>query len=178
MPRFLFAVLSAVGMPMVPRLGACLLVPTLLAACAGSDSAPRPMHIDAHVEGPVLEVEVSEIPPGREITTLALIDPQGRETPARSRELVTREEGGGGNAGPGVGVGASGGSSSGVRPYISLGYLFSGDDEVRRSQRMTAEIPLPDAAAYAAGWRDWRVALRYRDQLGTSQEVSVPAPAP
>lgn len=163
---------------MVRRLGAGLLVTALLAACAGSETAPRPMHIDARVAGPVLEVEVSEIPPGREITTLALIDPQGRETPARSRELVTREEGGGGNAGPGVGVGASGGSSSGVRPYISLGYLFSGDGEVRRSQRMTAEIPLPDAAAYAAGWRDWRVALRYRDQLGESQEVSVPAPAP
>jgi len=154
-----------------------MLLGVLLAACA-SDTAPRPMHIDARVEGQVLEVVVSEIPAGREITCVSLIDGSGRQTPARERELVTREESSGGNAGPGVGVGASGGSSSGIRPYISLGYLFSGDDEVRRSQRLTAEIPLSDPGAYAAGYRDWRVVVRYRDQLGELQEVRIPAPPP
>ena len=178
MARILFAVLSAVRRPAIPGpLLGVLLSGAVLAACAGDDG-PRPMHIAARVEGQAVKVEVSEIPSGREVTGLVLIDGAGRETPARDRELVTREEASGGNAGPGVGVGASGGSSSGVRPYISLGYLFSGDGEVRRSQRMTAEIPLADPAAYAAGWRDWRVELRYRDQLGEAQQVSVPAPSP
>ena len=148
-----------------------------LTACAGDD-APRPMHVAARVDGDSVLLDVSEIPPGREIAALVLVDPGGGETPARERELITREEGSGGNAGPGVGVGASGGSSSGIRPYISLGYLFRGDDAVRRSQRLTAEIPLRDPAAYAAGYRDWRIVVRYRDQLGTLQSVQVPAPAP
>ncbi|MGF1630532.1 MAG: hypothetical protein ACFCUT_13750 [Kiloniellaceae bacterium] len=178
MTRILFAVLSAVRKhtKLGPTVGAMLAV--LLAGCAGSSDAPRPMHIAARVAGETLLLEVSEIPPGREITAAVLVDAGGGETPARERELITREEGSGGNAGPGVGVGASGGSSSGIRPHISLGYLFRGDDSVRRSQRMTAEIPLTDPAAYAAGHRDWRIVLRYRDQLGEPQQVSVPAPAP
>lgn len=179
MARILCAVLSAVCRPLI--LGRLLAVPLtglLLAACA-ADEGPRPMHIATQVEDQAVKVEVEEIPPGREITALVLIDAAGRETPARDRELITREEGYGGNAGPGVGVGASGGSSSGVRPFISLGYIFGGGSgEVRRSRRMTAEIPLADPAAYAAGWGDWRVELRYRDELGELQRVSVPAPAP
>lgn len=158
---------------MLPALLPCV----LLASCAGDDG-PRPMHLATRLEDQSVKVEVSEIPTGREITGLVLIDDAGRETPARERELITREESSGGNAGPGIGVGATGGSSSGVNPFISLGYIFSGDGEVRRSRRMTAAIPLADPEAYAAGWRDWRVELRYRDQLGEAQQVSVPAPAP
>jgi len=177
MTRILFAVLSAVRRRTIPG-PAVLLLGGLLAACAGSSDAPRPMHVAARVAGETLQLEVSEIPTGREITAAVLVDAAGGETAARRRELITREEGSGGNAGPGVGVGASGGSSSGVRPHISLGYLFRGDDSVRRSQRMTAEIPLADPAAYAEGYRDWRLVVRYRDQLGEPQQVSVPAPVP
>lgn len=183
MARILCAVLSTVRRPpiaaLLPRalLAVALLPLALLTACAG-DEGPRQMHIATRLEDQAIKVEVSEIPTGREITGLVLIDGAGGETPARDRELITREESSGGNVGPGVGVGATGGSSSGVRPFISLGYLFSGDREVRRSRRMTAEIPLADPAAYAAGWRDWQVALRYRDPLGETQQVSVPAPAP
>lgn len=148
-----------------------------LAGCAGDD-APRPMHVAARVAGDTVQLDVSEIPPDREITALLLVDPAGGETPARERELITREESSGGNAGPGVGIGASGGSSSGIRPYVSLGYLFRGDDTVRRSRRLTAEIPLRDPGAYAAGYRDWRVVVRYRDRLGQPQEVGIPAPPP
>lgn len=177
MTRILFAALSTVRLPPVGRPLAGLVLGALLAGCAGDD-APRPMHIAARVEDQAVQVEVSEIPPAREVIALVLVDAAGGETPAREREMITREEGSGGNVGPGVGIGASGGSSSGVRPFISLGYLFGGGGEVRRSQRMTATIPLADPAAYAAGYRDWRVELRYRDQLGEPQQVSVPAPAP
>lgn len=158
-------------------LAGALLPGILLAGCAG-EPEPRPMHIDSRVDDATLQVSVEDIPPGREITGLVLVDPAGRETPAREREIINREVGSGGNAGPGVGIGATGGSSSGVRPFISLGYLFRGDDTVRRSRRMTAEIPLPDPETYAAGYRDWRVVLRYRDRLGEPQQVSVPAPTP
>jgi len=177
MARILIAVLSTVRRPLITALLPSVLLTGVLSACAGDDG-PRPMHLDTRVEDRTVKIEVTEIPTGREITGLALIDGAGRETPARERELITREESSGGNAGPGIGVGATGGSSSGVNPFISLGYIFSGDGEVRRSRRMTAEIPLADPAAYAAGWRDWRVELRYRDELGEAQRVSVPAPAP
>jgi hypothetical protein len=173
MAGILYAVLSSLrGRTIV------LLLAGLLTGCAGGADAPRPMHVATRVEGETLRLEISDIPPAREITAAVLVDPAGDETPARERELITREEGSGGNAGPGLGVGASGGSSSGIRPHISLGYLFRGGETTRRSQRMTAEIPLTDPAAYAEGYRDWRVVLRYRDQLGEPQQVSVPAPAP
>lgn len=174
MTAILCPVLSTVR---VRTAGIALVLAALLAGCAGDD-APRPMHISGRVEAGTVNVEVADIPPGRDITALVLVDPAGHETPARDREVITREESSGGNAGPGVGIGASGGSSSGIRPFISLGYLFSGDSEVRRSQRLTASIPLDDPAAYAQGYRDWRVKLRYRDQLGEPQQISVPAPAP
>jgi hypothetical protein len=172
MTRFLCAVLSAVRRPTIVVL-AC----ALLSGCA-SDKPPPPMHVAARVESDTVKLTVDNIPPGREITALVLVDDRGGETPARERELITRESGGGGNSGPGVGVGASGGSSSGIHPYISLGYLFSGSDTARRSQRMEAEIPLPDPAIYRAEYRDWRVVVRYRDQLGETREAGIPAPAP
>ena len=174
MARFLCAVLTAVRLPIVP----VALLGVLAAACSSETDQPRPMHIAAQVVDDTVTLAVSEIPPSRQITALVLVDATGNETPARERELITREEGSGGNAGPGVGVGASGGSSSGIRPYISLGYLFRGDDSTRRSQHLTAAIPLNDPAAYAAGYRDWRIVVRYRDQLGEPQQVAIPAPAP
>jgi len=177
MTRILCAVLSAVRRPTVAVAACVLLAGALLTGCA-SDEAPPPMHVAARVENDTVKLTVDNIPPGREIVALVLIDDGGRETAARERERITRESGSGGNAGPGVGVGATGGSSSGVRPFISLGYLFSSGETTRRSQRMTAEIPLVDPEAYRAGFRDWRIVARYRDQLGDAHEVSIPAPAP
>ncbi len=136
------------------------------------------MHISAKAVERTLQVSVDNIPAGREITELLLIDPAGAATQAREREIITRETGSGGNAGPGVSVGATGGSSSGINPYISLGYLFRGSERVERSRRLTGEIPIPDPAAYAASYRAWRIEVRYRDQLGELQSVQVPAPAP
>jgi hypothetical protein len=178
MTRILFAVLSTVRrLPAGVLPIGLLLLGALPAGCAGDDR-PRPMHIAAQVENEAVMVEVTEIPPSREIVNLVLVDAAGRETLAREREISTREEVRGGNVGPGVGIGASGGSSSGINPFISLGYIFGGDSEVRRSQRMTASIPLADPAAYATSYREWRVELRYRDELGELKRVSVPAPAP
>lgn len=175
MAQILCSVSRALGRPAV---AVAVLAAVLLSACAGSSDPPRPMHVSARAGAAVLDLAVENIPPGREITGLVLVDPAGGETPARDRELITREEGSGGNAGPGVSVGASGGSSSGINPFISLGYLFRGDGTTRRSRRLTARIPLVDPAAYAEGYRDWRIEVRYRDQLGESQQVSIPAPAP
>src|SRR3546814_2283090 len=75
MTGILFAVLGTVR---VRPAGAALLLAALLAACAG-DETPRPMHIAAHVEAETVKVEVADIPTGRELTTLVLVDPAGRE---------------------------------------------------------------------------------------------------
>ena len=177
MARILLRVLRAVRLPTVRSTTAAVLL-AALAACAGPAKPPPAMHVSASVAERTLRLAVRDIPPGRELTELVLVDAGGRETPARRRERTVREESSGGNAGPGVAVGASGGSASGVDPYISLGYLFRNDDKTRRSQRITAEIPIADPAAYAAGYRDWRIEVRYRDHLGDLQRVSIPAPAP
>src|SRR3546814_3083986 len=93
MARIFCAVLSTIAAPPIIAL---LLGTALLAACA-SDDRPRPMHIAAEVEGEAVKVEVRDIPTDRKITGLALVDATGHETPAREREIVTREESGGGN---------------------------------------------------------------------------------
>lgn len=180
MTQILSYVLRPVRRPtiLLPALLAWAVAAGVLGACATRDDAPRPMHISSRVADQKLTVTVDNIPAGRVITELLLIDPAGDATQARERELSTRETASGGNAGPGVSVGAVGGSSSGVHPYISLGYLFRGSERVERSRRLTGEIPIPDPAAYAAGYRDWRIELRFRDQLGTPQSVQIPAPAP
>ncbi len=167
-------VLRVVRRPMI----GVLLLAAGLAACSGGGEAPRPMHVSAQTAGEILELRVDHIPPGREIIDLVLLDPGGGETLARDRQIITREEGGDSFSGPAVSVGASGGSSSGVNPFVSLGYLFRGKEPQRRSRRLVATLPIPDPAAYAAGYRDWRVELRYRDELGEVQRVQIPAPAP
>jgi hypothetical protein len=175
MAQILGSVLRAICRPTI---GVLLLASGLLGACAGDSDAPRPMHVSARAAGGVLDLTVDNIPPSREITALVLIDAGGGETPARQREMITREEGGDSFSGPGVSVGATGGSSSGVNPFISLGYLFRGKEPQRRSRRLQASIPIPDPAAYAAGYRDWRIEVRYRDHLGATEQVRIPAPAP
>ena len=152
MTRFLCAVLSTVR-----RLTISLPAVAVLAGCA-ADTPPPPMHVAARVENETVKLAVENIPTGREIVALVLVDDRGGETPARQRELITRQ--------------------TGSRPHVSLGYLFRGSDTATRSQRMTAEIALPDPAAYGAGYRDWRIVVRYRDQLGEVREVAIPAPAP
>ena len=160
-----------------PRAAALLLAIGLLAACSGP-AAPPPMHISARPAEAGLVVSVENIPVGREILAVALVGPGGAETLAREREMITREEGGDSFSGPGVSVGASGGSSSGVNPFISLGYLFRGKQPQRRSRRLVATIPLEDPAAYAAGYREQQVEVRYRDELGEVRLARIPAPAP
>ena len=165
MPRIPAAVLKAV----------CVL--SFLAACGTSDPPPL-MRASAEAADGGLQVRVDEIPPGRAILAIVLIDPQGAETPARERQYFTREEGSGGASGPGIGVGATGGSSSGIMPYITLGYFFSGDGEERRSRYLTGRIKLTDPEAYAVAYRFWHIEVRYRDAAGRSGLLTLAAPAP
>src|SRR3546814_13696839 len=82
--RSFCAVLSTIAAPPIIAL---LLGTALLAACAGDDR-PRPMHIAAEVEGEAVKVEVRDIPTGRKITGLALVDATGHETPEIGRAHV------------------------------------------------------------------------------------------
>ncbi|WP_422369227.1 hypothetical protein [Pelagibius sp.] len=165
MPRILCAVLSTV----------CLL--TILGACAGP-SDPPVMRASAAAEARQIQIRVDDLPPAREITDVVLIDPEGKETKARDRQIVTREVGDGGASGPGVSVGATGGSSSGVKPFISLGYIFSSRRDERRSRYLTAVIPLADPEAYDSGFRDSRIEVRYRDAEGGEGLLTLAAPPP
>ncbi len=165
MPRILCAVLSTV----------CLLI--ILGACA-SPGEPPVMRASATAEARQIQIRVDDLPPGREITDVVLIDQSGEETPARDRQIVTREVGGGGASGPGVSVGATGGSSSGVKPFISLGYIFSSRRDERRSRYLTAVIPLADPEAYGSGFRDARIEVRYRDLEGGEGLLTLAAPPP
>ena len=149
----------------------------VLAACASAPETPV-MRAAAKAEATKLQLRIDDIPPGREIVAVVLVDPQEAETPARNREIVTREEGSGGAGGPGIRAGATGGSSSGVKPFISLGYIFSSRKDERRSRYMTAEIPLRDPDLYRAGFRDWRIEVRFRDPEGDSGLLTLAAPPP
>lgn len=153
----------------------CLL--TIVSACATAAEPPL-MRASAKAEAGKLQVRVDDIPTGREILALVLIDPRDGETPARNRQIVTREQGSGGASGPGIGVGATGGSSSGVKPFISLGYIFSSRRDERRSRYLTAEIPLADPDAYQADFRASRIEVRYRDVEGGDGLLTLAAPPP
>lgn len=136
------------------------------------------MQASAALDDGKVAVRVDDIPPGRAILAMVLVDPEGKETPARNRQLVTREEGSGGASGPGVGVGASGGSSSGISPYISLGYILNLGRDERRSQYLTAEITPEDMLRYASEYRDSRIEVRFRDAEGSDGLLTIPAPPP
>ena len=76
MAKFLPCFLKTVRRPMIALAGLALTA-GLLAGCAGSQTAPRPMHVSARVAGEGLALTVDNIPPGREITALVLVDPAG-----------------------------------------------------------------------------------------------------
>jgi hypothetical protein len=165
---------------MSPR-HAVVLLAWLLGACAqAAPEAPlKPAPLAAAAfTGPaakIVEVVVTQVPPGTEVERIALIGPSGQDIMAREMTLVQVKEGAA--VVPSYEVGASGGSGSGVNPYLGLGlsfWLF--DDPEAHGDRYTARIPLPDPQAYHAEAERWRVEVRSRDAAGTPQVLTIPAP--
>lgn len=149
----------------------------LLAACAGA--APERtgfLHARASLEAPngaAVEVVLDGIPPGYQIERVTLIDPGGgrheaeRLVPARRRS---------GTAVPGVliGIAVTGGSSSGIKPALSLGIGTGVREETRIGRRVLARVPIADPAAFRDHPKRWRIEVTYLDITGERRSVVLP----
>ena len=152
----------------------------LLAACAtGGPEQPRVLKARAAVDGPeatVVEVRVTEIPPGVAVERVLMIGPGGQRLEAEKLIRSAREPGPGLVSRPGIGIAVTGGSSSRVNPSVGLGWHVTGGGPSRYSQQVAARIPLPNPAAYRATAIGWRVEVHYRDVTGRRQVLTLPAP--
>jgi hypothetical protein len=158
--------------------------PAILALClpllACAERAPQPPagFLRAQAAPPTaaaraVEVTIMDIPPGHTLERVVLIDPQGGRHPAERLEPVTRE---GGTAAPGArfGIGVSGGSSSGVKPALSLGLGTGLKEQTYRSRRVLARVPLPDVAAFRTHPKRWRLEVTYLDVTGARRSLVLP----
>ena len=68
----------------------------------------------------------------------------------------------------------TGGSSSGVKPALSLGLGTGIRDETRTSRRMLARVPLADPAAFREHPERWRVEVTYLDVTGARRTLVLP----
>lgn len=157
----------------------------LVSGCGGpAPRRPAPpegvMAVSARLTAPPAEsvvVEIGNLPPGRRIEAIALLDPTGGRHLAPSLTTVRGTEGGL-NSGPFVGVGVTGGSSSGINPSLSLGWNVTGGEPERATQRIEATVPIPDPAAYRADSARWRVEVTFTELDGERRTLLFPARAP
>jgi len=171
-PRFLGASLAA----------GCLLV----AAC--SAAPPRPASPPAGVmratappapavgQAPgTVAVVLDDVPPGRQIDAVALIDPRGGRHPAATLIAGRRESGAASGSNPTIGIGVTGGSASGINPVIGLSLSLFGDGagagDSRR--RVTAQVPL-GADAPAESFAGWRIAVSVTEVTGERRVLELP----
>lgn len=151
-----------------------------LAACA-DPVAQRPtvLRATAALGGPeaeVIEVWVSQIPPGTRVEQVVLIDPDGAVTAARETLWSDSESGPGQVSRPLIGIGVSGGSSGGIKPSLGLGWRVTGGGPSLRTSRLLARIPVADPEAYKSTAASWRVEVRYLDVTGAARVLSQAAP--
>lgn len=157
---------------------AAALAMLLLAACAGSPESdgPPPMQARAYPtpDREAVVVQVVNIPKGSEVTAIELRTPEGTLTPSEreTRETVSRGESGQ----PTIGVGATGGSASGVEPHLTLSFSlfdwFWGGDEGANGElesteggAVVARIPVPEGRREAVTGKT--VTITVEDVAGT-----------
>ena len=159
---------------------ASLVLLLILAGCAApAPERPQVLRARAAFTGPeaeVVEVLVYEIPPGTVIQQVVLAGPDGQVLAAPALSRATSESGPGVISGPSIGVGVSGGSSSGVNPSLSLGWFLFGGGPGFKSDQIAARIALPDPAAYRETARAWRVEVRHLDVTGEARVLTLLAP--
>ena len=144
----------------------------LLAACA-EEGRPPPqggprLLAGLNADGAAVELLVEDLPPGAAIREVWLDGPDG----ARLSGLLLSETAGPaapGGARPDIGLGATGGSSSGVKPSVSLhwGPAPRGPTGSWRDSHWL--IPVPAALRPRLADSDWRVELHYRDADGIAR---------
>lgn len=177
------------------RLGPAVLALLLFApaACgrAGRDDdvrppapppAPPPSIVQADSglspDGQAIEV-VAAAPPGQQVTAFVLTGPQGEL--AETREFQRSYVQSSGDRGrPAIGVRGNSDGNFGVGVSLDLRNLFRKLPPRESGQRtlLSGRLTLPDPAAYAEGWRQQRVEIRYLDILGEARKLSLRAPPP
>ncbi len=149
----------------------------MLAACAGAELERTGfLHARASLEAPVglaIEVVLDDIPPGYEIERVTLIDPGGGRHEAERLVPARRQSG---TAVPGVliGIAVTGGSSSGIKPALSLGFGTGLREETRIGRRVLARVPIADPAAFRDHPKRWRLEVTYLDITGERRSVVLP----
>jgi len=117
-----------------------LVAAALLAGCAGAGDAPPRLDARLNESGDAVVLRMTGVAAGSELGTAELRLPErsvrgdGWTAPARRRD----------RAAPRVGVGAYGGSSSGVTPVISLSLPLFGWSGGAATQARTLRLPLPE----------------------------------
>jgi hypothetical protein len=154
----------------------------LLFACAGAEPertgflrarASLEVPVGATRAGAAVEVVLDDIPPGYEIERVTLIDPGGGRHGAERLVPARRQSG---TAVPGalIGIAVTGGSSSGIKPALSLGIGTGLREETRIGRRVLARVPLPDPAAFRDHPKRWRIEVTYLDITGEHRSVVLP----
>lgn len=142
-----------------------------LAACAGGapppQGGPRAI-VGLNPDGAALVVLVEALPPGALLREVWLSGPAGQRLSGIPLEQRRRDRPRD-PALPDVGVAASGGSASGVRPSVSL-HWGPEEDGPRGGWRDSRWlIPLPAALRPSLAHGDWRVELHYLDSDGIAR---------
>ena len=154
----------------------------LLAACAApAPQRPPPpegvMAASARLAPPPaaeVTIALEGLPPGRRIEGIVLVAPDGARYPAALSAPVRTSEGGV-TSGPRLGVGVRGGSSTGIRPSLSLGWNVSRGRSERTGRRIEAVAPIPDPAAYREEAARWRIEVVVTEVEGARRTLSFPA---
>ena len=169
------------------RISAVAALCLLLAACAGAEPERTGfLHARASLEAPAgatragstrvgaaVEVVLDDIPPGYEIERVVLIDPGGGRHGAERLVPARRQSG---TAVPGalIGIAVTGGSSSGIKPALSLGIGTGLREETRIGRRVLARVPIADPAAFRDHPKRWRIEVTYLDITGERRSVVLP----
>ncbi len=138
------------------------------------------MSVTARLSPPpaeAVDVVVANVPPGRRIEQLTLIDTQGIRHSAASLVPVSATEGGA-TTRPIFGIGASGGSSSGIKPRLTLGWNIARSGPSRTSRRVEARVPIPAPSAYLATSKRWRVEVSFTEIDGEIRTLGFPIASP
>ncbi len=153
-----------------------------LFACAGAEPertgflrarASLEVPVGATRAGVAVEVVLDDIPPGYEIERVVFVGPGGGRYEAE-RLVPARRQSGAAVPGALIGIAVTGGSSSGIKPALSLGIGTGLREETRIGRRVLARVPLADPAAFRDHPKRWRIEVTYLDVTGEHRSVVLP----